>query len=228
MARAREDLKKAINANSEFATALAYLGFTHAEDARFQWSASREEALVRAREAGREALSRNAACGIAHSLLGYVAMLDGDFRAAVAETASALAIHPSGADAHQVHAVVRILDGDFAGGVRLEQRSLRLNPLALENSLVELGRAYFHMDRFDDAIAVLERACTTRPNWLSIRTLLAACYAESGCSELARRMSTEILRLKPDFSVARWATSQPYRRADDLDRFLSTLRKVCH
>jgi TolB-like protein/DNA-binding winged helix-turn-helix (wHTH) protein/Flp pilus assembly protein TadD len=226
MARAREDLERAINVNPDFATALAYLGFTYAEDARFQWSASRDETLARARDAGRKALGLNPSCGIAHSVLGYVAMLERDFRQAITETARAITIHPSGADVHQVHALVRIHDGDFAGGIRLEQRSLRLNPLALENSLVELGRAYFHMDRFHDAIAVLERACKKRPNWLTTRTLLAACYSEMGCSERAQRASTEILQLKPDFSVARWAASQLYRRADDLDRYLSSLRKA--
>jgi TolB-like protein/DNA-binding winged helix-turn-helix (wHTH) protein/Flp pilus assembly protein TadD len=226
MARAREELERAININPDFATALACLGFTYAEDARFQWSASRDEAIARARDAGQRALRLNPSCGIAHSVLGYVAMLERDFRQAITETARAIAIHPSGADAHQVHALVRIYDGDFAGGIRLEQRSLRLNPLALENSLVELGRAYFHTDRFNDAIAVLERASKTRPDWLTVRTLLAACYCEMGCSERAQRACAEILQLKPDFSVARWAASQLYRRADDLDRYLSSLRKA--
>lgn len=226
IARAREDLQSAININPGFAIAHTYLGFTHADDARFQWSASRQDALVKARDAGRRALMLNASCGIAHSVLGYVAIVDRDFEQAVSETALAIGVHPNDADAYQTHAIVRIHDGDFAGGVRLEQTSLRLNPLALENSLVELGRAYFHMDRFDDAIAVLERACRARPYWLSVRTLLAGCYSESGRSELARRATAEILQLKPDFSITRWAASQLYRRAGDLGRHVSSLRKA--
>lgn len=226
MARAREDFQRAITMNPGFAIAHAYLGFTHADDARFQWSADRQDALTKARDAGSKALMLNTTCGIAHSTLGYAAIVNRDFEEAVSETALAIGVHPNDADAYQTHAIVRIHAGDFAGGVRLQQTSLRLNPLALENSLVELGRAYFHMDRFDDAIAVLERACSAKPYWLSVRTLLAGCYSESGRWELARGACAQILRLKPDFSVTRWAASQLYRRADDLARLVSSLRKA--
>ena len=119
---------------------------------------------------------------------------------------------------------LEIYNGDFAEGVRLEQRSLRLNPLARENFLVDLGRAYFHMGRLDDAVPVLQRVCRTRPNWLTARTLLAGCYGETGQSKLANAIATEILRIKPNFSLAWWAKMQLYRRDEDLEYHLASLR----
>jgi TolB-like protein/DNA-binding SARP family transcriptional activator/Flp pilus assembly protein TadD len=223
MGRAREELEKAISINTEFATAYVLLGFTHAEEARFQWGSNRDEALSKARDAAGKALTLNGGCGAAHSLLAYVAMQDRRFEDAIEEGGRAVAIGPSDADAYHVLAMARIYNGDFAEGVRLERRSLRLNPLALENHLVMLARAYFHMDRYDDAIGVLDRVCQRKPYWLSSRTLLAGSYAQSGRLQLAGQAAAHVLRIRPDFSTARWAELQPYRRKEDLQRYLSSL-----
>lgn len=226
MGRAREELERAIGINAGFATAHVFLGFTYAEDARFKWDSAREEAMSKARDAARKALTLNAGCGAAYSLLGYIAMQERCFEDAIRECGRAVAIRPSDADAYHVLAMARIYNGDFADGIRLEQRSLRLNPLALENSLVMLGRAYFHMGRFDDAIAVLERVCRTKPNWLSAWTLLAGCYGEGRHSERGKQAVAQILKIKPNFSIAWWAEAHLYRREEDLERHLSSLRSV--
>lgn len=226
LARAREDFERAIGINPRFATAHASLGFTHASDARFRWASSPENALSKARNAARKALSLDSRCGMAHSLLASIAMQERQFEEAIAEGERAVAIHPGDAEAYHMLAMARIYNGDFMEGARLEQRSLRLNPLVLENSLVELGRAYFHMGRFDDAIAVLERVCRAKPNWLTSRTLLVGCHCEGGRPYLARQAAAEILKIKPDFSLAWWAQSQLYRRNEDLEHHLSGLRLV--
>jgi TolB-like protein/Flp pilus assembly protein TadD len=161
---------------------------------------------------------------MAHSLLASVAMQERKFEDAITEGERAVAIHPGDAEAYHMLAMVRIYNGDFMEGARLEQRSLRLNPLALENSLVELGRAYFHMGRLDDAVTVLERVCRAKPNWLSARTLLAGCHCEGGHPDLARQVAAAILRIKPDFSLAWWSQLQLYRRNEDLEHHLSGLR----
>ena len=116
MVRAREDIEKAIRINPDFAIAYATLGYIHAEDARFQWSASRADALGKARDACNSALMFNANCAEAHSLLGYIAILDRDFAHAISETARAIAIQPSGADAYHVHAMARNLQWSIYGG----------------------------------------------------------------------------------------------------------------
>src|SRR5262245_29540957 len=161
---------------------------------------------------------------MAHSLLPYVAMQERRFEDALSEAARAVAIHPGDAEAYHMLAMARIYNGDFMEGARLELRSLRLNPLALENSLVELGRAYFHMGRFDDAVTVLERVCRAKHNWLTARTLLGGCYYEGGRPDLARQVVADILRIKPDFSLAWWSQLQLYRRNEDLEHHLSGLR----
>lgn len=225
-AQAKSEYQRAIEINPDFSTVYAHMGYAHAEDARFGWEPDRAAALARAREAAQKALALDEGNSAAHCVLGYVAMLDNDYEEAVERTARGVAANPNNADAYHMLAMARLYDGDFAGGARLEQQSLRLNLLALENSLTELGRAYFHMGRFDDAAAVLERACQGKPKWLTTRSLLAACYGESRRGEAAEREAAEILRINPKFSLARWAQFQLYRREEDLERFIGSLRKL--
>jgi len=224
MARCREEAQKAVAINPNFATMYASWGFSHASEARFGWDKDREVALSKAKDLARKALSIEVRCAMAHSLLTYVAMQERRFEDALSEAARAVAIHPGDAEAYHMLAMARIYNGDFMEGARLELRSLRLNPLALENSLVELGRAYFHMGRFDDAVTVLERVCRAKPNWLTARTLLGGCYYEGGRPDLARQVVADILRIKPDFSLAWWSQLQLYRRNEDLEHHLSGLR----
>lgn len=162
----------------------------------------------------------------AHSVLGYIALIEKNHEEAVECTTRGVAVSPNNADAYHLLAMARLYDGDFVEAARLEQQSLRLNPLALEMSLSELGRAYFHMGRLEDAIAVLERACQGKPNWLTTRTLLAACYSESGRKQAAEREAANILRINPKFSLARFADVHFYRRAEDLKQFIFNLDKL--
>ena len=226
MGRAREELQRAISITARFATAHVILGFTYADEARFQWRNDRAEALSNARALARKALAIDAECGAAHSLLGYVAMLEYRFEIAIDEGGRAVAMRPSDADAYHVLAMTRIYNGDFIDGLRLERRSLRLSPLALENSLLMLGRAYFHLRQFEDAITVMHRVSRAKPDWLSAQTLLAACYAESGDFKRATHAAAQILKMKPNFSTTRWAGLHPYRRADDLERYISCLLRI--
>jgi adenylate cyclase len=224
MARSREEAQKAVAINPRFATAYATWGFSHASEARFGWDKDREGALSKAETLARKALSLEARCAMAHSLLTYVVMQERRFEDALSEGARAVSIHPGDAEAYHMLAMARIYNGEFTEGARLEKRSLGLNPLALENSLVELGRAYFHLGRFDDAIIVLERVGRAKPNWLTAHTLLAGCHSQTGHTELAADAATKILRIKPDFSLAWWSQCQLYRRREDLECHLASLR----
>jgi adenylate cyclase len=82
------------------------------------------------------------------------------------------------------------------------------------------------MGWFDDAATVLQRLCRKKPSWLTAWTLLAGCHNEGGHPELGQQAAAQVVRIKPDFSVARWAESQLYRRSEDLDRHLASLRSV--
>ncbi len=70
----------------------------------------------------------------------------------------------------------------------------------------------------------MRRVLAETPFWRSARALLVFALAESGREEEARSEASEILRAAPRFSLDRWAESHPYRRQEDLDRYIGALR----
>jgi Tfp pilus assembly protein PilF len=55
---------------------------------------------------------------------------------------------------------------------------------------------------------------------------LAASYGQLGEAEKARAHVEKILKIAPDYSIAAFASSQPYQRKADLEHFLDGLRKA--
>ena len=229
-AQAKKHLKRAIAVNPRFSFAYSVLGFCYCEDARFGWTDDFESALSKAREMAAQAIEIDPSDCVAQCVLSYAAVLDRSAdvneRIGVAAAEKAIAASPSASDPYHFLAMAHIYMGNPAEAARLEQRAIHLSPLAPENSLVELGRAYFHLGRYDDAIAVLERAKARKSNWLTIRTVLAACYAEAGNDAAAAEERAEILRLSPRFTLAYWAQLQMYRREDDLGKLIDALRRA--
>ncbi len=55
---------------------------------------------------------------------------------------------------------------------------------------------------------------------------LAACHAQLGEEEAMHAAAAEVLRLRPDFSVAAFTTRQSYKLAADREHLASSLRKA--
>jgi tetratricopeptide (TPR) repeat protein len=115
--------------------------------------------------------------------------------------------------------------GDPRAAVDLEQQALRLNPLNRVDYLLELGRAYFHLERYDEAREVLHQVLERQPRWLAGHTLLLANSVVSGDKTEARRQHGEILRINPKFSIARYIRFLPYQNEGDLNKLVDALRQ---
>jgi len=62
------------------------------------------------------------------------------------------------------------------------------------------------------------------PFWRTAWALLVLALYESSRLEDARTEENEVLPAAPRFSMRWWADCHPYRRQDDLDRYISALR----
>ena len=87
----------------------------------------------------------------------------------------------------------------------------------------ELGVAHFVAGRYDEAIAAFGRS-SSMPFW--VRAYLAACHALSGRVECARDHAAQVVRLAPEFSLARFARKEPFKNPTDLQRLVDGLRKA--
>ena len=86
-----------------------------------------------------------------------------------------------------------------------------------------LGFVLYFARRYEDAIAAFGRS-PEKPYW--VHAYLAACHAQVGRRSLARDAAEAVLRAKPDFSLATFATKEPFRNAPDLAHKLDGLRRA--
>lgn len=86
------------------------------------------------------------------------------------------------------------------------------------------GIAEFVAGRYDTSISWLRKARRANPRFVAALRTLVAAHALAGRMEEAQATAIELLAIEPDFSVAALAGWYPFRRADDLNRYVAGLR----
>ncbi len=85
--------------------------------------------------------------------------------------------------------------------------------------------AYRVNGEYEKAIEILEEIIKRSPDaWLS-HFELAACYGLLGCEEEARAAAAEVLRIRPNFTIAKLHDHE-YRDKADKERTIEVLRKA--
>jgi adenylate cyclase len=158
-----------------------------------------------------------------HTALGYVQLCRRQYDEAEFHVRKALALNPNRPNSLATLGFVLARAGqpDAAGSLLTD--AMRLDPHHPTWYWTELGAAHFAAQRYAEAVAAIRR----RPNlsfyWLAY---LAASYAQLGEEEAMHGAAAEIMRLRPDFSVAAFAAKESHKRADDQQRLVSSLRKA--
>jgi Tfp pilus assembly protein PilF len=107
-------------------------------------------------------------------------------------------------------------------GIPLMQEAMRLNPYYPEWYLTSSADGYFVARRYEEMIATLEK--DSQP-WSAFHRRLGW-LRHPGRMEEAREALAKYRELEPQASIERLAKTLPFRRKDDLERFLDGLRKA--
>ena len=86
------------------------------------------------------------------------------------------------------------------------------------------GIAEFVAGRYDPAIVWLRKAKREKPRFVATLRTLCACLSAAGRVDDARIVARELLDVEPNFSVRSIESWYPFRRADDLARYVAGLR----
>ena len=103
------------------------------------------------------------------------------------------------------------------------KKGIRLDPIATAICLNIMAIAYRMVGQYDKAIAYLETATKRYPDHLFSHLNLSACYILAGREKEALLEAKEVLRLKPKFSVDRFANTLPLKNQEEKKRFLGAL-----
>jgi tetratricopeptide (TPR) repeat protein len=76
----------------------------------------------------------------------------------------------------------------------------------------QLGLVHFAAGRYDEAIEAYEHSAT-RPGWMF--AYITACHVYAGRPDQARRAAAEALRLRPNFSIQRCLSREPFKNDAD-------------
>lgn len=225
-AKARQFVEKAVEIDPAYAEAYAVLGVTYFFEAANQWSQD-PLTLQRALELEQKALALDETVSRAHWTLGYIYPRLKQHDKAITSAERAIALDPNFADGYVGLAAIYTSVGRAAEAVTFIEKAMRLNPRYLVAYYTyELGRAYYSLRRYQEAIAALKEARAHNPNQLFIHFFLAAAYSEFGQNEEARAAAAELLKRNPAFSLERAKQGGSYKDPVERERIIAALRKA--
>ncbi|MEK1888321.1 MAG: adenylate/guanylate cyclase domain-containing protein [Phyllobacterium sp.] len=156
-----------------------------------------------------------------HWILGYLLAYEGRWPESDAAFDAAIAMDRNSADALIFRAELLAYAGRASGAMDLMERAFRLNPHPSVSYYWEQGIVYYIARQYEKAIETLRGGPAYRTG---ARRILAASLAQVGHLEEARQEAALFMANNPNFSIGKWAASQPFRDADTRQLFIDGYR----
>jgi class 3 adenylate cyclase/tetratricopeptide (TPR) repeat protein len=187
-------------------------------------SDSPDRALDQAVERAHEAIDRNDVTGYAHLVLAHVHLQKRNFDDAMTEATRAVLDRPSCPAAYALKAAVLTYTGRPDEAIEFAQYATRLTPVHPPMIPAILASALYGSGRYEEAAAAAQAAIELRETDVDPYLVLAASKTAKGSPEEARLAAEKVLELNPDFSLAKFSKSQPYKKRKQLSQLLDHLR----
>ena len=179
-----------------------------------------------AHQAAHDAVSANGRDFWGYATRGYVELVQHRHDRAKASFERAVALGPNNADSRALHASVLAFSGETQEAVDEMDLAIRLNPHYPSWYTLIIGQVYYMAGRHQEAIYLLEDVLDGGTDLTEARLILAANYAAAGRDEDARSQIAGLLRDHSDVNVSHAVRQAPYRKRDDLERYLTLLRRA--
>lgn len=196
--RAVELFQQAIELDPDYALARAYRGF--ADVVTHGYDESPSEIIATAMEMATTAVQMDENDGRCHWLLGMVAGYAASLKEEERHYRRAIALNPNDANAICTLGGLLAALGRHEEGIELIRAAMRLNPYHPEWYWVDLGIVFYIARRYEDSVEAFRQR--NNPGYWALARLAAA-YAQLGRMDEATATVSQVLRLKPDFSVMR-------------------------
>ncbi|MGH6891815.1 MAG: adenylate/guanylate cyclase domain-containing protein, partial [Dongiaceae bacterium] len=219
---ARSLYKRASGLDPGFARAWAALSKTHNVDWRYQWSRHPNASLDHALELAQTAVSLDDLDARGHSELGFTYLYRKQNALSIAEYERAHGLNPNDADVMAEMADALTYESRPGDSVDLLHRAMRLNPFHPDWYYWYLGGALHQLHRYEESIEILRKMHDPTQG----SRVLAASYAQLGQMAEARQQAAIVLKAQPNFTLNYWASTQPFRRKEDLEHYIEGLRKA--
>jgi class 3 adenylate cyclase/tetratricopeptide (TPR) repeat protein len=196
--------------------------------AAFSSPEARAAQLVeRAEWLAREAIRLGDATGYPHMVLAHLHLSRREFEDANDEAERAVAARPSCPASFSLKAGVLNYLGRSGEAIEHAEFALRLMPLQSAPIFpAVLASALYGSGRYDEAIEAAKSAIEIDEKNVDPYLVLAESSIALGRSEEARQAASVVKKIQPEFSLEKFAKSQPYKDPDRLDQLLGQLRQA--
>ena len=225
-ARARDLFKKAYDLDPNWYLPLILIGWTHQQDGRMGYSESRKKSFDQAAKIAHRVITIYDKSPTAHHLLGSIHMYNKEYEKAKSYFEKALSLNPNAAHTQAAQGIILTYLGKPQEAILSYKKAMRLSPFYPAWYLSRLGVCYHLTGQYDKAIETLKQGIKRKPDQYFIHVRLAAVYSDLGRDQEARAEATEVLRIKPDFTIEAYAKANPFRNSVIVKRRKELLRKA--
>lgn len=227
MHEARRNFEEAIRLEPEVSVGYAGAALAHWLEAVSGMSSQPAQSLEQAMEMARRALELDDVTGYPHLIMAHVHLNRREFDLAMAAADRSVWARPSCPTAYALKASVLNYLGQAPEATEFAQYAVRLTPASPPPFYPAiLASAHHGCERHEDAIAAARASIDLDEEHVEPYLILAASSAASGRVEQAGWAGERVRKMKPDFSLASYAPSQPFKDPKNLDRLLEQLRSA--
>jgi adenylate cyclase len=223
---ARRIAKEAIATCPEPLKPYTLMAAIHMMDYWFGTGKSPRESIKKAIELSQKSLAVDDSRAESHALLGYLYSMRKEWDKAIAEGERGVALNPSGADVKYWYAATLTFAGRSEEAILLFEKAIRLNPFGPSRYFLSYGHALRYVGRFEEAVSAYKKALQCEPNNFFAHLSLAATYNMMGLEKEAQAEASEVLRLKPKFSLDYLAKVSGYKDRTETEKIITALRKA--
>jgi TolB-like protein/DNA-binding winged helix-turn-helix (wHTH) protein/Tfp pilus assembly protein PilF len=215
---------RAIELDPDYGRAYGALAFTMAVAFRRGWTDTPLETMARALDLAKRGVALDDSIPQTHWALGYVYLMRKELEQAEMAARESIAVAPNYADGFGLLALINNNLGRPEKAIEQVHQGVQLNPYYTWDYPYNLGRAYYTLGRYEEAIAALEQAQERNENAAPIKLFLIASYVRSGRKGDAEWAAEELQMVNPEETVSHTDKAIPIADPGLKQAFLDDLR----
>jgi tetratricopeptide (TPR) repeat protein len=202
----------------------AMAAVTHCLEVMHGWSGDARRSLEEARRLSARACEIDDTIPGAHVAQGIVSLFEGRHDESLERIGRAAQLRPMCSGPKAVLSYAELYCGLWDSAARNAEEAVELNPLFPVWYRYLQGAARHFSGHPDEGLPILRNVRAANPRLIAARLAMIGAGMALGRSDEAAAEAAAVMRDRPDFSLGRFALTQPFRDASLRERYLASLR----